>query len=286
MKIKKLLTHDGVFHADEIFAIALIKCVFSSVIIKVERTRDITTDDMEDPEIWVLDQGKVYNPELHNFDHHQEKELESTNVLVLEYLKEQKYLIEGLYERLIWPFESISEIDRNGSESLGLDNVFHVNALIRALNSSGDTIDPSVRFEDAVYVAMLYIDSMMQFISNKIKWKAAYDNSKLVYDVIAELHADDPFPVNWKEYATHPFLVERQGSDPDKYKWKLHSCDSKEYPIKATGRENFIHVNKFIAVYDTLEKMIESAKLQQDTYKDKPLKSKDNGEIQLLDKNS
>ena len=71
--IKKIITHDGQFHADEVFAVALLLRVFG--LVPVVRTRVVTKEDLDDPEIWVLDQYGQYDRLKHNFDHHQDKEL-------------------------------------------------------------------------------------------------------------------------------------------------------------------------------------------------------------------
>jgi uncharacterized UPF0160 family protein len=67
--MKKVATHNGKFHADEVFALATLKLAYASGI-EVCRTRDevvIATAD------YVVDVGSVYDEEKNRFDHHQEK---------------------------------------------------------------------------------------------------------------------------------------------------------------------------------------------------------------------
>lgn len=59
-------THDGRFHADEIFAIAVLNLVFPDL--EVVRSRDETV--YNDADI-VVDVGHLYDPENLIFDHHQ-----------------------------------------------------------------------------------------------------------------------------------------------------------------------------------------------------------------------
>jgi len=66
MNDKTIVTHDGNFHADDVFSIAALKSVFASI--KLIRTRDselITKADI------VVDVGGEYDPDSDRFDHHQ-----------------------------------------------------------------------------------------------------------------------------------------------------------------------------------------------------------------------
>ena len=98
----KIVTHDGTFHTDEVFAIALIKKFITSKI-EVIRTRDekILNEAKEDKSIFVIDVGREYNFYKRNFDHHQrefnktwdnEDTLFSSCGLVWEFLKKRGYL--------------------------------------------------------------------------------------------------------------------------------------------------------------------------------------------------
>ena len=67
MKNKKLCiaVHDGVFHADDVFAVAILKIINEDI--EIIRTRDdevLATADMR------LDVGGRYNPETGDYDHH------------------------------------------------------------------------------------------------------------------------------------------------------------------------------------------------------------------------
>jgi len=64
----KILTHNGRFHADEVFAVAILKIIFQDKI-EVLRTRDLTTISKVD---FVLDIGRLYDPSINRYDHHQD----------------------------------------------------------------------------------------------------------------------------------------------------------------------------------------------------------------------
>ena len=68
-KIKKIITHAGSAHRDDFLAvcIALSKC---GNVPSIER-RDPSPEELDNPEVLVLDVGRRHEPELNNFDHHQ-----------------------------------------------------------------------------------------------------------------------------------------------------------------------------------------------------------------------
>ncbi len=64
---RTMLTHSGPFHADDVFAVALIKLVFGDDL-EVIRSRDESLLSKADI---VVDVGGVYDPKIMRFDHHQ-----------------------------------------------------------------------------------------------------------------------------------------------------------------------------------------------------------------------
>jgi len=66
MTNKTIVTHNGNFHADDIFSIAALKQIFPSF--KLVRTRDLALIAKADV---VVDVGGEYEPESDRFDHHQ-----------------------------------------------------------------------------------------------------------------------------------------------------------------------------------------------------------------------
>lgn len=67
---KKVVTHSGSFHADDIFACATLSLYFKKNNMKysLKRTRDEKIIEKAD---YVFDVGGIYNPEKNRFDHHQ-----------------------------------------------------------------------------------------------------------------------------------------------------------------------------------------------------------------------
>ena len=66
--MKKIVTHNGEFHADDVFAIATMQLLFGKEEIEVIRTRDESIIQTGD---YVIDVGGVYDHDARRYDHHQ-----------------------------------------------------------------------------------------------------------------------------------------------------------------------------------------------------------------------
>jgi hypothetical protein len=107
MKKQLIITHPGGAHFDELTAISLILAVYADLKFRVER-REPTSEELDNPDIWVVDTGNRHEPEKHNFDHHQSMDCPSAFVLVAEYLG----LAETMSVMPWWYFKD--EVDRFG----------------------------------------------------------------------------------------------------------------------------------------------------------------------------
>ena len=66
-----VVTHDGVFHSDEVFSVALLRLLHNNIDIVRTRDEQVLKIAVENPEVFVLDVGGQYAPAKRNFDHHQ-----------------------------------------------------------------------------------------------------------------------------------------------------------------------------------------------------------------------
>lgn len=245
MNITKIITHNGLFHADEVFAIALIN-VLNGNAVPVERKRDISLEEFQDPQVWVIDVGLQLDTELNNLDHHQDAKLEAACVLVLERVFETGYCSFELYQELRESFMSISHIDRNGFD--GIDG-FQVNSLIKSFNNLPNG------FELAINVAESYIKACQDTVDKAYVSLEIWNRG---IEVISGVRVCDEFPIHWKRYVTHEalFLV---APDMTGTKWNVHSADSSKFPVRSTGKEEFLHAGRFIAAFATKEEAIACA---------------------------
>jgi len=167
--MRKVITHNGIFHADDVMSIALIKEQVNEI--PVERTRNISIEDINDPEVWVVDVGGEFNHELNNYDHHQSKELDASCILVLKALTYEGLIGRELYEELESSFEAISFIDRNGPASM---NGFQFNTLIKSFNALENG------FDIAVNVCRKYIQSCKATVQKSVESQEIWDRGEKI----------------------------------------------------------------------------------------------------------
>jgi uncharacterized UPF0160 family protein len=237
-----LITHDGQFHADELFTIALTHWVFGPVPYK--RTRKVTQAELDDPSIWVLDQYGQMDVVKHNFDHHQDKSLQATNVLVMHFLYMHELISKDLYEILQRSFIAISDYDRNGPVSF---NGFQVNEFFKTFNNLENG------FELALDVVKTWLQGLNNLLAKKEEAERIYKDGRSIGTLVKVCRA---FPILWHTMGPARILVA-----PEKDTWRVHSADTSNYPIVSTGKELFLHENKFIAAYKTKEDAVVAATL-------------------------
>ncbi|MFA5751238.1 MAG: MYG1 family protein [Candidatus Paceibacterota bacterium] len=99
IKINKLVTHNGSFHADDIFACATLCLYLEKRGEKYEiiRTRDSEVIKNAD---YVFDVGGVYDEEKNRFDHHQKEFNEKRKVLEVDGVSEAEFLYSSF--GLVW----------------------------------------------------------------------------------------------------------------------------------------------------------------------------------------
>lgn len=79
--VRTIIVHPGTAHMDDFLTVALVRGILSDITIL---RREPTPEDLEDPHILVADVGGVHDPLNMCFDHHQDRELPASFVLVLQ----------------------------------------------------------------------------------------------------------------------------------------------------------------------------------------------------------
>lgn len=125
MNTSKIITHNGHAHFDEFLAIALILARHDKTHFFIER-RDPSEDELNNPDIWVVDIGHRYEPHLKNFDHHQDLNLPASFVQVAEYLELRDILESASW----WNFKD--RVDRRGgfkmAAEIGIESLDPLNS--------------------------------------------------------------------------------------------------------------------------------------------------------------
>jgi hypothetical protein len=80
----KIISHLNPRHMDDFLAIAILKTKYPDAEIDFVHPQSVPNSYLEDPEIILVDVGGNYNPQLKNYDHHQDLNLPSSIFLVLQ----------------------------------------------------------------------------------------------------------------------------------------------------------------------------------------------------------
>ncbi|MCK4690923.1 MAG: MYG1 family protein [Desulfuromonadales bacterium] len=113
----KIVAHPGSAHKDDFLSV----CVLLSALGHADVfRREATGEDLADPQTYVVDVGMEYDPQRHNFDHHQDPSLPCAFHLVMKHL--------GHHDTAMLMFEwygHMSMMDVSGphrtAEHLGID---------------------------------------------------------------------------------------------------------------------------------------------------------------------
>ena len=174
---KRIATHNKIFHADEVTAIALLK-IFTEDEIVVERI-DHDTDDFSKYDM-VIDMSKKFDGMKH-FDHHQYKGGKSSAGLIWEYLG-----LEDEYPKIL---KLIKLIDDN---DVGIKKAkpFEYSSLLKCYNSSDiygkeqdEAFDKAVAFSMTVLNSMADLEEELQSMKNIASESFVFDNNPKILEL-------------------------------------------------------------------------------------------------------
>lgn len=157
----QVVTHDGIFHADEVFACALLCIAYGRNNVGIIRSRDNKVLEVatQNKDTWTIDVGNSYNPSLLNFDHHM-RDFDVTNSfgnklssfgMVVEELLRRDFFAE-VKESLLKFSNKVDMLDNGVQKAEDL-------SFLSVLNSYSD--NEVINFYAALEVAMTYLLSLM-----------------------------------------------------------------------------------------------------------------------------
>lgn len=271
-KIEKIITHSGRFHADELLAITTLYMFgnhnfetfqsFKTVIQRVS-SLDINDEVFDNPSIYILDIGRRYEPSLNNYDHHQNKDIEATNLLVLNQM-DLSTSYQGLTnEDMIYRlkknlYNHVDMCDRGLWKDWQVDkdtNVCTFNSLVASYNS----LDNGFGF----VLALDFVFNQLNIIKSKcLKECESFGLfDEYCYKVTSKVFyttecLDIP---NYKEVLYKRDCVFFVAPNREDGKYSLSTIDNKKYPLVEYGIESFMHPAKFISVYNNFDDALSSA---------------------------
>jgi len=245
------VTHDGVFHADEIFSIALLKLFHKNIFITRTRDPHILESAVNNPNTFVLDVGGVYSPKHLNFDHHQDDAPEGLSTIALLFFhlfpdyKTDK-LLHKLYERLI---NGINEWDQGKTDRKLFNHPLHLPQVISGFNRFG-TSGQDAQFLKAVDFAYKILGNEMNTASEVIRSEEIWEKKKVLGNDTVLL---PEFCVFWRsvqgDTPKYKYIVQ-----PGENKWSVMAVNSDNHPLPQANETDkgivFQHKDRFVIVFE------------------------------------
>ena len=197
---KKLITHSGPFHTDDVFATALLLHFFPDA--EVIRTRDealITAGDI------VYDVGRQYDPAKNRYDHHQAGAIHRQNGIIyssfgllwreygVEYCAGSHEAAALIEQRLVVPIDANDNgqtIANSIHEDIRQFTIDDVIGIYNPLVWFNESEEPDAQFHEAVRLAQMILGRMRDYAQNSAmaeklfldEYAAATDKRIIVLD--------------------------------------------------------------------------------------------------------
>lgn len=246
---QKIVTHNGVFHCDELFAIEIIKkFIFkgNENFFHLQRKSQVTDEELEDLNTFVLDIGGNLDATKGNFDHHQDENLPCTAVLVGAYYIPREYDLYG--DNIL---EVIDHNDR-GFET-------NYNATLPQFVSYCNEIENG--FDVARNVCQRFLNVYLENARINHENKKRFKNLSRTLNGYVVFNLDD-YISNWKSLAEKEgilFSIAKNSRDEHKLSLISRNSDIIKVPQGLDNCE-FRHSSGFMGVFSTFEDTINAAK--------------------------
>ena len=263
-----IFTHDGIFHADEVCAVALLK-YYLHADTNITRTRDKRKISvaLEDLKIFVIDIGGVHKQRTLCFDHHQSQDKPASNMLVFDWLIHNNHINTQVANQLHSFLQGISDIDTNNNYAVSTWRGFNSDGKYRNVSNiiSGFNTDPNQ--DSRQYLAFhTAIDVMYQILSNEIRLAEQRLHEHVILtnaDVINNrVLLMDEYCTIWKDRKQSSYEMAIM---PHPQGWQVMSRDSDQHPlVDVLHKEGlvFMHASKFMCVFKEKEQAINYAMLE------------------------
>jgi uncharacterized UPF0160 family protein len=247
--IKKIVTHNGIFHADEVSAIALLE-IFTDEKYEIKRVPHNTPKEELREYDFAIDIGREFDGKKF-FDHHQWSGGKSSAGLIWEYLGVAKD-----YPKLSRLIEMVDKQDTGRAKA----KEFEYPNLIKLFNGNIERNDEN--FFKALEFAKMIINSIKKEEEDRLKAKKIIENSKEFENIpeTLELKEFNPF---WKK-----FINTKNNSDikvviwkdKDSYKAQVVPKEEDSFelgwrPFQKSNSMEFVHSAGFFAVAKDKETM-------------------------------
>ena len=260
-RLKSILrvgTHDGVFHVDEIVAIAILKNHFENV--DIIRTRD--KSKLESCDI-LIDVGGKYDGKRF-FDHHQFKDTDELYGLSSAGLVVKSFPVDKKFH------DFISAIDKRDTR-VGYDDNEPINRFFdmvsecNALEVHSDNQNKIFLWLVELFTAMFKGDISLQQLKDEVK--AFADTNREIKETEFRIRMNDIIPIEidgikiarLREVIPSKFIKNDYHAslrfDDRQQAWLLISTDTDRLKILNISDKVFVHANGFIGVSKSKDKI-------------------------------
>lgn len=239
MYIKKIITHSGMHHADELLAISMVRMFIQRPLLPIERVDVVSEEYLNDEEVMVVDVGRQYNVELNNFDHHQDSSLPAACMLV-----GKEVCPEDIYPELVRHLLGyVSDVDTGQIWS----DFPSVNNILR----NYETFDEALSVADIILKG--FISSAYKAVESKERWQTLEK-----FDGIVINREKHPI-LNWKTLARNEDVFLMITPSDRGEGWNLIVRDNSIIKLLPDDNQIFLHNEGFMAVYRHFETALEKA---------------------------
>lgn len=260
-----IYTHSGVFHADDVFAVAAIAAT-SPERHEIVRTRDLpSTVEVED---WIIDVGMEYDPKRKRFDHHQPDAPVRENGI--------KYSAFGQIAEYFWGKESwypyflpfVMGIDArdNGQQELAASLKLADNGAWVGLYNPlyGSEEDFNTQFDEAVVLAMrMLVRAIGMAIASYSAEKEVRFAIESAKSGICVLERPAPWGAMVKQANAEGRGIRRMVyPNTTAGQWNVQQVPGADRLPETVDKVNgvvFVHPGRFMAVFKSKDAAIEAA---------------------------
>jgi len=280
-----IVTHHGVFHADEATASALIIDAFGgdTLIVRTPHQADVESvleeakkaTVVSDPEIFIVDIGRIYDEEKRRFDHHQwgrgdDQFGRSSAGLIFDYLKFRCRLDNFEVEELAGFVQMVDENDIGVYEGPWEGTLPWVVSLHNAKDIYSSL--QNERFAESVEMVVKIIKDAKASAASKRKTFEVLKDAEKVFPGVVEMPAYLP---GWQDMIfSIPELDQVDlviWYDDIQDTWKIQQVPDAKGSFGRRGRKvrwsdplpkgaTFIHKGEFFGVFKTKEDLLEYIK--------------------------
>jgi len=251
LKYKKIIVHPGKFHGDDVLSVAMLKFFgFKGRVVR-KTEKEITEEEFDNPRIIILDVGGRCDFTKSNFDHHHDKTLAATNVLLSHWLVDINVLDRDVRNNLNQFLQDISDVDCGVIPGGGAVTSF--NGLVLAFNSfnTKDKTESEIAFHKAVGVVEQIFEEQWCRAVQSVEDRKCLGTLE-VHSRYFLINPHGRPLIGWKEYALKNdlrYIIQ----DNSRGGVEIEGIDSEKYPVPVSDKQTFRHNTGFMAVYPDFE---------------------------------